>query len=536
MTNPLDIAAWQNQQMLCLVTKPDSVVIEVEVDRNAVGQEVLDMVCAAVGTVEKDYFGLQYYNIKRERQWLNLRNRVNIQLPPSCQTPCRFKLRIKYFIETSYLQQDSTRRLFYIQLKQNFLEGKLRASVEKTSHLVALIAQIETGDITSSYDKLGRCNFYSAFCPSSENDNHGSDTNINSIIEQHSRLQGCTSSSCLSKFLSIVSSLPDYGVETYQVKFDTSAVVSPSLPGRNLQTPPNKLVDVDLQIGPHGIRVLDEEDTYSFKVPFRALQQATHSGKQIDLHVYQDNGSIKSMPFRTPSDGHSNALYRIITERLAFYTWDTIHSSVIHQHSLDFKGHFIALFRPNNIPDAGKQYLFDVQRTWKEAYDNVRRILYRKQQQMIEQENKKKAQVTSSLPPLNNPTSNKNTANSDSVAVEHLQDRLQVISNALTCQVCCDQPLEVAFIPCGHQVCCKECAKRCSTCPICRQEISSRLTVFLPIGRDYVLKGDHCDDDAVDTSSSDSVMTSSNNNLISSSDSSLHQQLSQLQVHETQVR
>ena len=44
MTNPLDISAWQNQQILCLVSKPDSVVIEVEVDRNAVGQEVLDKV------------------------------------------------------------------------------------------------------------------------------------------------------------------------------------------------------------------------------------------------------------------------------------------------------------------------------------------------------------------------------------------------------------------------------------------------------------------------------------------------------------
>ena len=39
---------------------------------------------------------------------------------------------------------------------------------------------------------------------------------------------------------------------------------------------------------------------------------------------------------------------------LAFYTWDTVHADVRGQHSLDFKGHFIALFRPKNVPDAGE--------------------------------------------------------------------------------------------------------------------------------------------------------------------------------------
>lgn len=38
---------------------------------------------------------------------------------------------------------------------------------------------------------------------------------------------------------------------------------------------------------------------------------------------------------------------------LAFFTWETVHSSVIHQYSRDFKGHLLALFRSDDA-DMGK--------------------------------------------------------------------------------------------------------------------------------------------------------------------------------------
>ena len=41
----MDLSNWQsNQQLVCLVSKPDSVVIEVQVDRNGIGQDILDKV------------------------------------------------------------------------------------------------------------------------------------------------------------------------------------------------------------------------------------------------------------------------------------------------------------------------------------------------------------------------------------------------------------------------------------------------------------------------------------------------------------
>jgi len=57
----MDLSTWQsNTQLVCFISNPDSVVIEVQVDKNAIGQDILEKVCESIGTVEKDYFGLQY--------------------------------------------------------------------------------------------------------------------------------------------------------------------------------------------------------------------------------------------------------------------------------------------------------------------------------------------------------------------------------------------------------------------------------------------------------------------------------------------
>nr|CAB3264135.1 E3 ubiquitin-protein ligase MYLIP [Phallusia mammillata] len=477
MSLQLDLSNWQSGQILCLVSRPDSVVIEVEVDKNAIGQEILDKVCASIGTVEKDYFGLQYYSPKREPLWLNLRNRVIGKV--SGQTPFRLRLRVKYFVETHYLLQESTRRIFYLQLKQDFMEGKLEVGAEILPTILALIAQAETGDVMSHDQSSDTLEMYTNLypqehCPLTV-------TDFNRIHQQHSLLKGVSKNSAISKFLSTVATLPTYGTDTYVMKQE---ILPSTGSGRGTNSPVmnrSQLVNVAFRIGPQGIEVTKEGDSESKRIPFQAVQLATHAGKTIDIHVYQDDGSIKTLVFRANSDSQSNALYRMITEMLAFYTWDTVHSSVIHQHSLDFKGHFLALFRPN-VSDMDKQYIFDVQRTSREAHDNARRILYRRQLKM-KTVAAEQAKFDSETP--DNTVKNMN----DSVEAEMLQERLQTISDALSCRICFDSEIECAFVPCGHQVCCKSCAERCQNCPICRKPVTKTLVVFLPITKELVNSG-----------------------------------------------
>lgn len=47
------------------------------------------------------------------------------------------------------------------------------------------------------------------------------------------------------------------------------------------------------------------------------------------------------------------------------------------------------------------------------------------------------------------------------------------------CSVCFEEvALENAFIPCGHVICCQQCAHSCRVCPLCRKPIASVLRLF----------------------------------------------------------
>ncbi len=64
-------------------------------------------VCRTLGIIEVDYFGLQFSGSKGENLWLNLRNRISQQMDNL--TPCRLRLRVKFFVEPHLILQEQTR-------------------------------------------------------------------------------------------------------------------------------------------------------------------------------------------------------------------------------------------------------------------------------------------------------------------------------------------------------------------------------------------------------------------------------------------
>jgi len=60
-----------------------------------------------IGTVETDFFGLQYTSSSGESLWLNLRNRLTSELTGS--SPYRLKLNVKFHVQLHFIQQEVTR-------------------------------------------------------------------------------------------------------------------------------------------------------------------------------------------------------------------------------------------------------------------------------------------------------------------------------------------------------------------------------------------------------------------------------------------
>jgi len=68
-------------------------------------------------------------------------------------------------------------------------------------------------------------------------------------------------------------------------------------------------------------------------------------------------------------------------------------------------------------------------------------------------------------------------------ALEHLSKPKNSNSETKECIVCLDQSIGKAFMPCGHAVCCIDCAEILNTmknkCPMCRGLIKSTVRIYL---------------------------------------------------------
>lgn len=131
---------------------------------------------------------------------------------------------------------------------------------------------------------------------------------------------------------------------------------------------------------------------------------------------------------------------------------DTVTSSVMMQYSHDFKAHLASLFLSESV-DVGKKYIFDVQRTSKEAYDRARRTLFK----------------SSAHPHWRRMSTEEEEGCCEGWReTSVLRHKLQRLQEALTCALCCDREISTAFCPCGHIVCCHLCAAQLQVTENCQ--------------------------------------------------------------------
>ncbi|KAG7325845.1 hypothetical protein KOW79_010770 [Hemibagrus wyckioides] len=431
--------------MLCHVTRPDSVVMEVEVDAKANGEDCLNKVCRKLGIIEVDYFGLQFSGSKGENLWLNLRNRISQQM--DSVTPCRLRLRVKFFVEPHLILQEQTRHLFFMHVKEDLHRGHLRMCSEQAEELSALLAQAEFGDYNQNTAKY----WYTELCgkdPDQET--------VNSIIDKHKALEGLSQGSVEYQALQLVASLEHYGVEWHWAR---------DAEGQRLA----------IGVGPDGIAICRDDFSLVNRISYPLIQIATQSGKSVYLTVTKESSDSVVLFFKLVSNRAASGLYRAITETHAFYRCDTVTNAVMMQYSRDFKGHLASLFLNENI-NLGKKYVFDIRRTSKEVYDYARRALYNAG--IVDLMSRSGTRSPSSRSPWHGQEGVPECGGCQQNRL--LQEKLQKLREAFLCMLCCEEEIDAAFCPCGHTVCCQNCATQLQSCPVCRSEVEHIQHVYLP--------------------------------------------------------
>ncbi|KAK5857914.1 hypothetical protein PBY51_011123 [Eleginops maclovinus] len=114
---------------------------------NTTGKQLFDQVTRTIGLREVWYFGLQFVDAKGFLTWLNYDKKVMAQ-DVKKETPLQFKLRVKFYPEdvSEELIQDVTRRLFFLQGKEDILGEEVYCPPESAVLLASYAVQAKYGE------------------------------------------------------------------------------------------------------------------------------------------------------------------------------------------------------------------------------------------------------------------------------------------------------------------------------------------------------------------------------------------------------
>ena len=134
------------QYLHCKILLLDETDCTIYIKRNAFGVELFDEVCSKINLViESDYFGLQHTDTQSQQNWLDCTKLVKKQV--KIGPPYTFRLRVKFYSsEPNKLKDEFTRYLFFLQLKNDLLTGKLPCPDDVAAQLAALAMQAEFGE------------------------------------------------------------------------------------------------------------------------------------------------------------------------------------------------------------------------------------------------------------------------------------------------------------------------------------------------------------------------------------------------------
>lgn len=134
------------QYLHCKVLLLDGTDCTIYIKKNSLGGELFEELCSKINLLlESDYFGLQHTDTQSQQNWLDYTKPVKKQA--KIGPPFTFRLRVKFYSsEPNKLKDEFTRYLFFLQLKNDILTGKLPCPDETAAQLSALALQAEFGE------------------------------------------------------------------------------------------------------------------------------------------------------------------------------------------------------------------------------------------------------------------------------------------------------------------------------------------------------------------------------------------------------
>ncbi|XP_046689647.1 tyrosine-protein phosphatase non-receptor type 3 [Silurus meridionalis] len=199
-----------NSAISCLVLFPDSTVQTFTVSKHDAGILLFDLAFEHLGIIEKQYFGLQIgEDTTTSPKWLDPGKPFKKQLKGSA--PFTLIFRVRFFIsDPNSLQHEQTRHFYFLQIKKDIREGRLKCPLSSAVVLASYAVQSEFGAYVPETPPgyLGNI----CFLPDQDKDFL---FKVESLHPQHKGLSQSEAELC---YLNTARTLDLYGVELHSAR------------------------------------------------------------------------------------------------------------------------------------------------------------------------------------------------------------------------------------------------------------------------------------------------------------------------------
>ncbi|KAM3599920.1 uncharacterized protein V6R79_013813 [Siganus canaliculatus] len=284
--------------------------LELSCDIKAVCKDVLDMVVAHIGLVEHHLFGLaflrdnEFFFVDPDAKLSKVAPEGWKDDPKKKKTDIPFNLflRIKFFLDdVNLIQHAMTKHQYYLQLRKDILEERMRCDTENAMILASLALQAEFNDYQPELH--GKTYFrLEHYLPVSVLDKVDQTTIKEELPKLHSNYYGASDTEAEFEFLKVSQRLTEYGVHFHRV-----------LPEKRSQT------GIMLGVYCKGVlifEVLNGNRTPVLRFPWRETKKISFTKKKICLQNTSDG--IKHL-FQTDSNKTCQYLLQLCSDQHKFH-------------------------------------------------------------------------------------------------------------------------------------------------------------------------------------------------------------------------